>query len=205
MPHIRPVQTSDLEALYHIALKTGASGGDASDLYKDGRLVGHIWAAPYAVLEPESCFVAEDEEGVAAYIVGTVDTGAFDARLEAEWWPKLRPLHADPLPKPFEEWNADETAGFIIHHPRRTPAAIVERYPSHLHINLLPRLQGRGLGAKLIDRWLARMREAGSRGAHLGVSPANDRALRFYRAYGFEELPRENPKPHDPVWFAASL
>lgn len=205
MPHIRPVQPADIDALYEIALLTGASGKDATHLYKDGRLVGHIWAAPYAQLEPESAFVAVDDEGVAGYIVGTVDTPAFDLKLEAEWWPGLRPQYADPSPERAAEWNADEIAAFIIHHPRRTPRAIIERYPSHLHINLLPRLQGQGMGAKLMTRWLDTMRGAGSRGVHLGVSPVNDRALGFYRAYGFEELPRENPRPHDPVWFAMAL
>ncbi len=205
MPHIRPVQPADLDALYLIALATGDAGRDAAHLYTDGKLVGHIYAAPYAALEPESAFVAEDGEGVAGYIVGALDTPAFEHRLEAEWWPTLRPLYADPLPKPPEAWSADELRAWTIHHPRRTPAKLTEPYPSHLHINLLPRLQGQGMGAKLIDRWLDAMREAGSRGAHLGVGPANERARRFYRAYGFEELPRQKPKPHDPIWFAMTL
>lgn len=201
---IRPVQPSDVDALYRIALLTGDSGKDATSLYKDGNLVGHIWAAPYAELEPESCFVAEDGEGVAAYIVGTTDTERFDDRLEAEWWPRLRPLYPDPRGTPHEDWSTDELRAYTIHHPRRTQAEITGPYPSHLHINLLPRLQGQGVGAKLIDRWLARMREAGSRGVHLGVSPANERALRFYAIYGFTELPRSG-KPYDPVWFAMNL
>lgn len=205
MPHIRPVQPADLDALYLIALATGDAGGDATHLYKDGKLVGHIYAAPYALLEPESAFVAEDGEGVAGYIVGTCDTPAFERRLEAEWWPTLRPLHADPSGSPHESWSADELRAWTIHHPRGTPAKLTEPYPSHLHINLLPRLQGRGMGAKLIDRWLEAMREAGSRGAHLGVNLANARARRFYRAYGFEELPRDGSRPHDPVWFAMAL
>ena len=202
---IRAVESTDIDAIYHIALLTGASGQDATHLYGDGRLVGHIWAAPYALLEPGSAFVVVDHEGVAGYIVGALDTRAFDERLEAEWWPGLRSLYADPLPKRASQWSADETAGYLIHHPLRTPDAIVDPYPSHLHINLLPRLQGKGVGAALITRWLDHMRMRGSRGAHFAVSPANTRALHFYRTYGFIELSRENPPPYEPIWFAMKL
>ena len=84
------MRPDDLGALYEIALATGDNGQDASGQHQDGRMVGHIYAAPYATLEPGSAFVAEDRQGVAGYIVGTHDTDAFEARMEAEWWPPLR-------------------------------------------------------------------------------------------------------------------
>ncbi len=203
MPHIRPVQPADIDALYRISLLTGDAGQDATRLYKDGRLVGHVYSAPYLALEPESGFVVEDEAGVCGYIVGAVDTPAFEARLEAEWWPKLRPLYPEPSGLP-ETWGADELRAWTIHHPRRTSEKLTDIWPSHLHINLLPRLQGKGVGAKLIARWLEAMRAAGSRGVHLGCSPLNTRALGFYRAYGFGELPFAG-KRFEPVWFTMTL
>jgi ribosomal protein S18 acetylase RimI-like enzyme len=202
---IRGVAAGDLPALYEIALKTGDAGADATALYRDPELVGHIYAAPYAVLEPASALVAEDDDGVAGYIVGALDTPAFEARLEAEWWPNLRARYADPAGDPAG-WGLDETNAWQIHHPRPTPARLTEAYPSHLHINLLPRLQGQGLGKALIDAWLARMRAAGSRGAHFGVSPRNERALRFYRRYGFTEFPWPAPRRGaGAVWFVTPL
>ena len=46
---IRAVEPTDVDAIYAIALRTGASGQDATHLYADGKLVGHIWAAPYTL------------------------------------------------------------------------------------------------------------------------------------------------------------
>jgi ribosomal protein S18 acetylase RimI-like enzyme len=204
-PGIRPAVASDLDALYRVCLETGDSGQDATHLYRDPKIVGHLYAAPYLVLEPTSAFVIEDSEGVGAYIVGAVDTLGFEARMEAEWWPALRPRHPEPTGDPAG-WSLDEMRAWQIHHPRPPPKRITDPYPSHLHINLLPRLQGRGLGQALIDRWLARMREAGSRGVHLGVSPVNHRALRFYRAYGLQEFRFPNPRSgSDAIYFVTTL
>lgn len=186
--NLRPVRPDDLPALYHIALVTGDAGHDASDLYSDPRLVGHLYAAPYAVLSPETSFVAEDEGGVCGYIVGTLDTAAFGERLEGHWWPDLRAQHADPDLAERGDWSADDNLRYQIHHPQRMARRVLQAYPAHLHINLLPRAQGQGMGRRMIDRWLETIWTLGSPGAHLGVAPTNHRAKRFYEAYGWERL-----------------
>ena len=205
MAEIRAVQQSDLDDLYRICLATGAGGEDACALYRDPRLVGHVYAAPYAVLSPRSVFVVEDAEGVGGYIVGAPDTRYFETRLENEWWPGLRTLYQDPAGEPRAGWSRDQLMSHKIHHPGRTPNEIVEPYPSHLHINLLPHLRGSGIGRQLMERWLATVRDSGSRGAHLAVGAANRRAIRFYRACGFHELERRSGLALAPVWFGIDL
>lgn len=197
---IRPVRADDLDAVYRIALETGANGEDATALHTDPRLVGHVYAAPYVRLAPECCFVVEDGKGVGGYIVGAVDTRTFDARLEAAWWPDLRAAYPKPA-GPYGDWSADEQMAYLIHHPFSVPPHIVERHPSHLHINLLPHLQGRGLGGRLMDCWLARMAELGSPGAHLGVGGPNARGRAFYDAYGFTLL----EETRHTLWYGIGL
>lgn len=85
MLEIRLFKSADLEALYAISLATGHEGGDASRLYSDGKLIGHIYAAPYALLEPSLALVVEDEHGVAGFVLGTPDTANWSDRLENEW------------------------------------------------------------------------------------------------------------------------
>ena len=76
----------------------------------------------------------------------------------------------------------------LMHSPARTRAELVAAYPSHLHIDLLPRLQGQGWGRRLIDTLVERLRASGSHGLHLGVATANTKAQAFYRVIGFTEL-----------------
>jgi ribosomal protein S18 acetylase RimI-like enzyme len=202
MPTIRPYRSDDLAALYAICLATGAAGADAAHLYRDPDIIGHIYAGPYGVLEPDAALVVEDDGGVGGYIIGTHDTFAFEKKLEAAWWPPLRTRYPDPV-GPREGWSADQRMAYLMHHPARTPRRISEPYPAHLHIDLLPRLQGMGLGRRLIADWLALMAARGARAAHLGVRPANARAVRFYRTYGFHEI-EQLPEPWNTHWFGIS-
>jgi len=187
---IRNYRDEDLSSLYRICLATGHAGEDASQIYADPDIIGHIYAGQYGTLAPETALVAEDDEGVGGYILGCLNTYEFEKRLERDWWPSLRLRYPDPSGKPPEHWSADERLRYAMHHPPRTPRRISEPFPSHLHIDLLPRLQRRGLGRKLMDAWLAHVRALGSKGVHLGVSMANVRAIRFYQRYGLQELER---------------
>lgn len=188
MPQIRPMRREDRDAVYEICLKTGDAGQDATSLYRDSELLGHLYAGPYAALEPQSGFILEDEDGAGGYILGAFDTYAFEKRLEEEWWPSLRARYSNPdaLPEP------DRHLMQSIHKPWRTPKRITGPYPSHLHIDLLPRFQGKGWGKRMMDHWLSEMRTRGSPGAHLGVGMRNERAVKFYLRYGFQEFQRWN-------------
>lgn len=181
---VRAYSARDLDMLYTISLATGLAGGDAAALYRDAKMVGHIYSAPYAVLSPSTTFVAEDADGVAGFVVGVADTAAFEERLEREWWPPLRRRYADPAGPP-ESWDADQRRCFMIHHPGRTPGAVAAAFPAHVHLNLLPRLQRQGVGPALLKHWLAAVFVGG---IHVGVNGQNVGAVRFWRQQGFDRL-----------------
>jgi GNAT superfamily N-acetyltransferase len=185
---IRPFHADDLAALYAVSLATGNAGRDAAGLYADPCMVGHIYSAPYGVLAPGLALVAEDAAGVAGFAVGTVDTAGWEALLERRWWPGLRQRYPDPGPEPSPGWSADQGRAFIIHHPSRVPTAIVASYPAHLHLNLLPRLQRRRVGAELLGAWLALARGQGAGCVHVGVNRANTGAIGFWQKQGFRPL-----------------
>ena len=197
MAQIRGFRPDDLDDLYRICLATGDAGADASDLYRDPKLIGHVYAGGYAAISPETVFVAEDDKGVAGYILGPADTRAFEAQIEAQWWPPLRARYPDVA---GPTTSLDERMCHLLHHPARLSDSIVVSYPAHLHINLLPRLREQGFGQALVDRWRNAVAALGATGAHLVVGTRNERAVRFYRAYGFHEVERPNGPPHTIVF-----
>jgi ribosomal protein S18 acetylase RimI-like enzyme len=201
---IRGVEARDLEPCYAISLATGLAGADASHLYRDPRMMGHIYVAPYVLLEPQLAFVVEDREGIAGFSVGAEDTASWEDRLERNWWPSLRARYTDPSDVPAEQRTPDQRRAWMIHHPTRTPGAVAAAYPAHLHMNLLPRQQRRGLGAKLLDRWLEAAQRRRAQAFHVGVNRANAGAIAFWRKCGFEPLSPDALEEGRTLWMGRS-
>ncbi len=178
-PTIRPFHPVDIPALYRVCLLTGDAGGDATALYRDPDLLGHLYVGPYPAADPSLTFVVHDDDGVAGYLVGTADTLAFDAWCERHWWPALR----ERYPMGPDDGSSDRTLVGQIHTPAGDPPP--PGYPAHLHIDLLPRLQRQGWGRRLIEAFADALRERGVPGAHLGVDPRNANARAFYARLGF--------------------
>jgi len=182
---IRKYQPGEEQVLYDICLLTGDSGADASGLHQDPALLGEVYVGPYLRFAPEHALVGVDDDGVAGYVLGVPDTVAFEAWCERSWWPDLRVRY------PLDSFPADSPDGGIvrlIHNPAVASPDVVERYPAHLHIDLLPRLQSQGMGRKLMTALLDGLAATGAPGIHLGVSTANQRAIGFYRHMGFTEV-----------------
>lgn len=150
--------------------------------------MGHIYSGPYAALEPSLVLLWMDQEGVAAFALGALDTAAWEARLEREWWPALRKEYDDVDHVPAHQWTPDQVRMHMIHHPTLTPTNVVSTAPAHLHLNLLPRAQGKGIGKMLLNAWLERASRLGAHSVHVGVNQQNGRGVRFWHAAGFIKL-----------------
>ncbi len=181
---IRPYHPSDLYTLYQICLKTADSGKDATSLYRDPELIGHLFAAPYAIAEPELCFILTADGAPSGYVLGTRDSDAFHGWSEREWFALLRQRY--PLPAP-EDASPDAKAIRSIHEGHE-PLAALAAYPAHLHIDLLPVGQGQGWGRRLIETFLAQLRTLGVPAVHLGVGKRNTGAIQFYQRVGFHHV-----------------
>jgi GNAT superfamily N-acetyltransferase len=182
---IRPYQPSDLAALYQICLETGDSGADATAFYQDPKLLGHFYAAPYGVLEPQLCFLLEDELGICGYIVAAADSLDFAQRFETQWLPPLRVQY--PMPTPDDQ-SRDAAMVRLLHKGYQPDPQICLEYPAHLHIDLLARAQKKGQGKRLMQTLFAALRQKNSVGVHLGVGSRNINGIAFYQHIGFSCL-----------------
>jgi ribosomal protein S18 acetylase RimI-like enzyme len=187
---IRPARPDDAPGAYYVCLKTGDNGDDGEPLFgEDPDALGRIFVGPYLAFAPELALLLEDDQGICGYTLGALDSRAFYARYEAEWRPGLCARYPDPQGDPAH-WTRVQEVYSWYHHPDYFCPDPYEAYPSHLHIDLLPRAQGRGYGRRMIERLLDLLRARGSAGVHLGVRPLNTRAIGFYRRLGFRELAR---------------
>lgn len=177
---IRPCKIYDLPYLYEICWKTGLNGKTVEPILKDKFKIGHYFAAPYVHYNKDCCFVATDKGIPKGYIVGTSDTVNYTKWLNSNWLPQIRNLY---------DFSSEPSHPFLqfINGCIKNDTVVESRlyeYPAHLHIDLLPELQGKGLGRKLTEIFFRKCREKGASALHLGVSKQNPGAYTFYLKMG---------------------
>ncbi len=187
---IRTAQPGDEPGAYYVCLKTGNYGKDGEPYFQeDPDALGRIFVGPYLAYEPELSLVLEDADGVCGYALGALDSRSFYERYEQEWRPPLCARYPAPQGDPAS-WTRVQHVHHGYHHPDYFCPEPYGEYPSHLHIDLLPRAQGRGFGRRMMEEVMRRLVERRSPGAHLGVSMLNTPAFGFYQRLGFQELVR---------------
>ncbi|GAA0429100.1 GNAT family N-acetyltransferase [Leifsonia naganoensis] len=189
MSSIRPFQPADRDDVYAICVRTGASGQDATGAYSSDDLLPDVFAGPYVAYQPDLAFVVDAGDHVAGYVIAVADSLAFADWYEAEWLPAFRAKY--PLERARDDAER-QAIGFGLD-VREAIVPEVDRFPAHLHIDLLPELQGQGFGRALIRTLLAALRERGVPGVYLTMSPSNHGARAFYERLGFTELPSSTP------------
>ena len=66
---------------------------------------------------------------------------------------------------------------------------LTKQFPAHLHVNIAPEFRNRGIGGRLIDRFVADAKAAGAPGVHV-VTSAGAPNVSFYNRNGFSEIAR---------------
>ncbi|KAK7716210.1 hypothetical protein SLS64_003362 [Diaporthe eres] len=184
------------------------------------RLAPYIWTHQYTLLSPSTCFVLDDGSGAAVgYVIGCPDVFAFaDGYQRYVDEVLLRPAAggdgaAVPPPQQLdrlEPWFVSGGAGGgvneeclrqLAHSPRfllleegEGKAGLVGTYRATMHIDLLEGWQGQGWGRKMIEGFVASVRDAVrgggagldcGRGVHIGVAWENKKVVPFYEKVGF--------------------
>ncbi len=202
---IRLAQPGDQAAAYHVCLKTGDHGRDGEPFYRDDPdALARIFVGPYLAYEPELSLVAEDDEGVCGYCLAALDSRTFYARYDRQWRPQLCQQFPLPSADPAT-WTRAQTVHSWYHQPDYFCPEPYEQYPSHMHIDLLERARGQGVGRRMMAQLMDALRKRGSPGAHLNVSAQNTPALAFYDRLGFQELTRRGTTTSGSVYLGKAF
>jgi ribosomal protein S18 acetylase RimI-like enzyme len=180
---IRAYEPRDREAVRRICFETGYMGEPIGWQWRDRESFADLATGYYTDREPESTLLAECDGRVVGYLTGCADSertrgfAAQEVRRLLRRGALLRPGVAGVF------WRSL----FDLLRDRQAPDEFLAdpRWPAHLHINLLAEGRRRGLGRRLVTRWLERLRAAGSPGVHLGSFAENGNALLFFEACGF--------------------
>lgn len=171
---VRPYRQSDHDQVQRICTDLAEDPMFQSEQMK--QLLLTAFCNYYIEQEPQNCFVGADEDTVAGYILCTENSRAW-----AEAFPKLY----------VPDWDSSPVRVFY-EGIMASPLKYADRYPAHLHIDLLPQYQRQGLGTRLMDTLIEHLKGKGVSGLMLGVAKNNEKGQNFYRKYGFEVIGEGN-------------
>lgn len=188
MPQIdvRPYEERDRAELVDVVFEAAAEGAPGSEVWGHSPSLAEVYLTAYLDLEPESAFVVTADGRPVGYLVGCVDDARFpseEERLKATI--KKHRLFRRRGPRRFFARAAYDSLLWKVHRVPTAGELSDPRWPSHLHIDVMPVARGTGATGRLMELWFERLREAGSPGCYLQTSLENDRAIAFFEKVGF--------------------
>lgn len=188
---VRPYEARDRARVREICHATGYMGESAGWFWPDVESFADMFSGYYTDEEPESAQVVEVDGRVEGYLLGCLDSSR-------AWQPDRVVLrHVVRRGIAFRRGTSafigraavdlyrDRSAGL---HRATQPDRVEERYPAHLHIDLMPVARGQGFGGRLMHAWLSRVERAGLDGCHLRTFAQNVGGITFFESVGFRRV-----------------
>jgi ribosomal protein S18 acetylase RimI-like enzyme len=190
---LRPYTPADRAAVRELCCDAAYGDVPLESFYPDRALFADLMTCYYLEWEPESSWVAEADGRVVGYLLGCRDT----RRQRRVQLTRVVPAALAGFVRRGGLANG-ATWRLLGANLGRLPAGSTgfgtgfdhAGYPAHLHAGLDGAYRGRGLGRRLVEAFLAQLREAGVPGVHAVVLAENAGAGRFFARLGFRPLAR---------------
>lgn len=196
-PCIRPYVHADEPRVYSICHRTCRDGSDCTDLFPSDlqsipadRLIG-----PFITLNPELCFVVEEDGDLLGYACATLDAKQFYRNQEMCWMPAMCEKYPVALLDTPERLTAAavESISHFHHFKYDCPPTVLGTHPSMMTCCILKDqfIADQSTAKRLVTVLLAALRANGSSGVHACINATDLFLHQFYSKLGFVELYQE--------------
>lgn len=169
---IRPYQQKDKQAVRGVCIATSSLPVNTQ---RQKELLLLQYCDYYLEQEPDSCFVAVDETDTPiGYILCAKEYHAYRQRFLKRYLPRIRALSI---------WRAIAARAEV-----GLTGRYAQRYPAHMHIDILEGFQRQGIGHRLVDALIASLAGRHTQGLMLSVGAKNEKGVSFYNQYGFQRI-----------------
>lgn len=172
MINIRKYEEKDKENIRKVCL--GTSSFDVSNA-KTSKFITLMFCDYYTEVEPDSCFVAADEDDCA---VGYLICG----KNFNEYYKVFNGLYMPEIKKLGIKYVLMSKSEIAVHR------LFSKKYPAHLHIDLLDVCRHQGVGSRLMNELKLYLKEKQIPGLMLSCGFDNKNAIRFYERNGFKKI-----------------
>ena len=187
---IRPFKQSDAEGIYDLCCETGFLGEPVDPLFCDRELFADLFTRPYLEYEPEWGLVAEANQRVVGYLLGSVSSYFAWLQLWAGFQTTSKMVlrlatgryDRHPRSRRFVKWLLTSGLREQPSHPRNA---------AHLHFDIEAPYRGRGIAHQMWNTFEQKLRQAGiNRCYGAFFSHSKRRPESVYARYGFKIFDR---------------
>jgi GNAT superfamily N-acetyltransferase len=186
---VRPYASADRRSVREICVRTAWLGGEGEEIIPDDWIWAEVLTRHFTDVEPEHATLVErtSDRAVVGYLLGTCDVRAFEKRVIASL-PRilLRSATAAIALRPRRRRAALALLRSLAKGELVVPERVRERCPATFRFNVLPEARGRGLGARLLDRYLEQMRALSLEGVHVQTLSENQPAAAILQRARFQ-------------------
>lgn len=182
---VRPYEPRDREAIRWLCCETGFLGKPIDTVFEDRELFADYLTAYYTDIEPESCFVLEQDGAVKGYLLGSrrpfrQQVHSFFHNFQLFLRGMSRYGRYNPATREFIHWILRNSWKEVPAAPRRT---------AHFHFNVLPEAQSIAGTRLMLNTYFDYLRAAGEK-AVFGqlVTFESRRGAKVLERYGFRVI-----------------
>lgn len=174
MVKIRPYEEKDKAAVENVCVVTAPPS--FVDTEKHKRITLLLYCDYYTRMKEHSFVAVNENDEAVGYIFCEPDYSRYKDEYKSVELKKLLRLGISSYFR-----GKGEIAGASL---------ASDKYPGHMHIDILPEYQRQGVGHMLVDALKAQLKEENVKGLHLSCGAKNEKGISFYKKYGFTELKR---------------
>ena len=171
MATIRNLTTNDKDKVREICTNTANNVSSP----KDQQLNWLLYCDYYVDNNCDTSFVAVDDNDEAiGYVFCAPDYKAYELSYRANYLKTLTEL---------SPWQSLQKTAMLL-----LERMLSKKASAHLHINIQPDWQRKGIGHQLMDALVTKLASLNIPNAYLIVDSKNQRSINFYEKYGFTKL-----------------
>lgn len=162
-------------------------GEPAEKFFDDRKILADIAISYYTDYEPESLFIAENEQEITGYLAGCKDSRRFKKIFSLRIAPKamLTSIFRGSL---FKQKNLRFVFSLLISLFKGEMGRLdcSKEFPAHLHINVNGPFRQLGTGTQLMERYLEYLKSNNIGGVHL--YSFSDAGQQFFQKLNFNKI-----------------
>lgn len=184
---VRNCKPEDLKTVREISVQSSIFGEYIEQQFLSAEIIADLLTSYFIKYEPQFFFVAEKDDEVVGYLLGSSDVLKMRKAIRHKIIPGIvKKAFRNGLVFRSANLNLMRNVLFSYFKGEFNVPDFSQEYPATLHVNIVSRYRGKMIGSLLVHHSLQILKEKKVKGVHFGV--LSEKAKSFFIKLGFKTL-----------------